>query len=725
MKFCAIINFGVKLLLLPLILIFLMCDSHLRDQRRVCPEPPPGMVCVPGGKTIIGRAPKDQQEQQSGSRVVAESPEGMVAVSDEKTIVSMVPKDRQEQWSDSRVTAEAPDGMVAVPGGKTVAGREPAGAGKRNPGSRWVYEKWDNETSRVEIGNDTPVYELELSTFFIDKYEVTNAEYDKCVKAGHCTRFKNFRHHLYNGFRGPDQPAVPVSWEMAFNYCKWAGKRLPTEAEWETVARGAREATKYPWGDDKPDCTKANYRGCGKPGTDSTKNVGSYPAGHFGVFDMAGNGYEWVHDWASESRAKCGAPCVGKDPKGPCNGRYPCSGQTKKVLRGGSFWWPAVYMTGTARRLEQVNSGGNRLSFRCASSTPYLTKAPGWMIVDPPAALTSPKPLSEEQKKIMSSIKFDQLDTPLCNEVAWSKVDCKDPLTYIKSNESQHYLLMPYVKNLGGAYFGVAADANYSFIAYARSRWAFLMDYDITIVRLHRMLRALILKSNSPGEFINLFRPHNSSRAEKIIIDTYPDDPKIVRTVAVYRHNREKLLSYYYQKSQPNARFGDFGWLRNPEAFAYIKLMYEQGRIAIVEGNLLRGGAMRSIAETAKKLGTVLRIYYPSNAEEMWHRFPDVYRENLRQMPFDERSIAIRTIWASTYPRGRTQRFWHRMVGGIYWHYVVHGALDYQQKIQYPEYDEVDAWKSERIPMDSKLLSIINLPGKLPKLSVDWAKCEE
>jgi hypothetical protein len=65
------------------------------------------------------------------------------------------------------------------------------------------------------------------------------------------------------------------------------------------------------------------------------------------------------------------------------------------------------------------------------------------------------------------------------------------------------------------------------------------------------------------------------------------------------------------------------------------------------------------------------------------------------------------------------------MTGGIYWHYVVHGALDYQQKIQYPEYDEVDAWKSERIPMESTLLSIINLPGKLQKLSVDWAKCEE
>lgn len=691
MKFSAIVNFGTKTLLLCFILIFPVCDSHIRDQRRLCPEAPLGMVCIPGGKTIIGREPKDQLEQSSGSRVVH----------------------------------EAPGGMVAVPGGKTVLGRGPGAAMKRNPGSRVVYEKWDHETSRVVMGNDTPAYEVELSTFFIDKYEVTNEEYDKCVSAGACTRFRNYRHHLYNGFRGPKQPAVPVTWEMAFDYCKWAGKRLPTEAEWEMVARGGMEAAKYPWGDDEPDCAKANYRGCRKSGTDATKDVGSYPAGHYGVYDMAGNGYEWVHDWASDSREKCGAPCTGKDPKGPCNGRYPCNGHTKKVLRGGSFWWPAEYMAGTARRLENVNSGGNRLSFRCASSTSYLNNAPGWMIVDPLPALPDPKPLSEEQKKIMRSIKFDQLDVPLCDEVAWSKVDCKDPLTYIKSNESQHYLLMPYVKNLGGAYFGVAADANYSFIAYARSRWAFLMDYDITIVRLHRMLRALIMQSDSPREFINLFRPQNSRRAEKIIIDAYPDDPKIVRTVAVYRHNREKLFTYYYQKSQPNPRFGKFGWLRNPDAYAYIKLMYDQGRIAIVEGNLLRGGAMRSIAETAKKLGTVLRIYYPSNAEEMWHQFPDVYRENLRQMPFDERSIAIRTIWASTYPRGRKQRFWHRRTGGIYWHYVVHGALDYQRKIQYPEYDEVDAWKSERITMDSRLLSIVNLPGRLPKVSPEWAKCEE
>lgn len=611
-----------------------------------------------------------------------------------------------------------PEGMVCIPGGKAVVGRYTDDPSELKRGSKNVDESWDGENSHIVLGSDAGEYAVEISTFYIDKYEVTNEEYDKCVKAGVCTRFHNYHHPLYNGFRGPKQPAVPISWEQAFTYCKWVGKRLPTEAEWEYVARGGRKATTYPWGNSEPTCQRANYRGCRKGKIDTTVDVGSFPPGHFGVYDMAGNGYEWVNDWASECREgctrPCGKACYGRDPKGPCAGKYPCPGYTHKVLKGGSFWWPAEYMKGWVRRLEKVHSGGNRLSFRCASSTPYLNNPPGWMIVNPPPDPGPLTPLSDDEKQIMSSIEFDMLDKPLCDEAAWSRIDCKDPLSYVTSNESQHYLFMPYIKNLGGAYVGVAAEANYSFIAYAKSRFAFLLDYDIHVVRLHRMIKALVKEATTPKEFIALFDARNALKAEKIIRDAYQNDAKVNRIIWVYRYYRDKLYKHYMKIAQPSPMYKDFGWLRNPDAYSYIRTMYEQGRIAIVEGDLLKDKALRSIGKAVRDLGTVVRIYYPSNAEEMWVAFPTVYRINVLSLPFDERSIALRTIWAHTYPRGRKQRFWHSLTPGIYWHYVVHGALDFQKKLQYPDYDEIDAWKEERLSTHSPFLSIINVPGKVP-----------
>ncbi len=340
------------------------------------------------------------------------------------------------------------------------------------------------------------------------------------------------------------------------------------------------------------------------------------------------------------------------------------------------------------------------------------------MITNPPDDPGALMPLTESEKNIMSSIEYDVLDKPLCDQAAWARVDCKDPLSYVTSNESQHYLFMPYIKNLGGAYVGIAAEANYSFIAYAKSRFAFLLDYDIHVVRLHRMIRALVKEASSPKEFISLFEERNAKKAENIIKNVYRADDKVNRIVWVYRYYREKLHRHYLRIAQPSPRYRDFGWLRNPDAYGYIRTMYEQGRIAIVEGDLLKDKAVRSVGKVVRELGTVVRIYYPSNAEEMWNTFPTAYRMNVLALPFDERSIALRTIWANTYPKGRKRRFWHPLTAGIYWHYVIHGALDYQKKLQYPDYDEIDAWKEERLLSPGRLLSIINLPGSVPPISL-------
>jgi len=216
-----------------------------------------------------------------------------------------------------------------------------------------------NERSREQIV---------VSTFYLDAHEVTNPTFERCVKLRLCKRPKNFRR--YRGFHGAKQPAVPVSWHNALKTCLLLGKRLPTEAEWEKAARTTDGRT-YPWGNDPPSCARAQYRRC-KPKT--TKRRGSFPANPYGVYDLAGNGYEWVLDWFSRCyrgcKRACGAACAGPDPRGPCGGVLHCKRHHRRVLRGGSWYWAATQMRTSWRRPEYPNSGGHRLSFRCATRDP-------------------------------------------------------------------------------------------------------------------------------------------------------------------------------------------------------------------------------------------------------------------------------------------------------------------------------------------------------------------
>jgi eukaryotic-like serine/threonine-protein kinase len=143
--------------------------------------------------------------------------------------------------------------------------------------------------------NEHPQHEVSLDAFWIDRTEVTNAQYRRCLDAGACKRPTYWDDGEYNGVDGP---VVGVTWLDAQAYCTWVGARLPSEAEWEKAARGT-DGRRYPWGDDAANCDKANYwgqeGGCvGDPGPVAARPSGASP---YGALDMAGNAWEWCQDW--------------------------------------------------------------------------------------------------------------------------------------------------------------------------------------------------------------------------------------------------------------------------------------------------------------------------------------------------------------------------------------------------------------------------------------------
>ncbi|MCB9556478.1 MAG: SUMF1/EgtB/PvdO family nonheme iron enzyme [Deltaproteobacteria bacterium] len=216
--------------------------------------------------------------------------------------------------------------------------------------------------------NERPVMRVFVQTFLLDRYEVTNADYRACIKAGRCRRAGP----NYRGFSAPRQPIVGVNWYDARDYCRYRAGRLPSEAEWERAARGD-DGDRYPWGNRRPSCRlavikAARINGCGRG---KTWPVGSRPPQRYGLYDMAGNSWEWVADWYSPNYHICGAACAGVNPKGPCGGADECPGYRRKIVKGGSWYWPGDDARGARRRPHvPANRPFHHFGFRCARSLP-------------------------------------------------------------------------------------------------------------------------------------------------------------------------------------------------------------------------------------------------------------------------------------------------------------------------------------------------------------------
>ena len=204
---------------------------------------------------------------------------------------------------------------------------------------------------------NSPQREIYLDGFYMDRYEVTIGRYAKFLNAaGNLKKPDDWPEAGLEKLR--NNAVIGVDWHDANNYCRWAGKRLPTEAEWEKAARGG-DGRKYPWGSDEPTSAHARFGVSSSKAVypDGIAQVGEYPKGMgpFGIYDLAGNASEWVADWYSPafSRAQL------QNPKGPDNG-------TSKVIRGGGWMDPAERITATKRMYVNPDERMEDIGFRCA-----------------------------------------------------------------------------------------------------------------------------------------------------------------------------------------------------------------------------------------------------------------------------------------------------------------------------------------------------------------------
>lgn len=320
--------------------------------------------------------------------------------------------------------SQPPDGMVWIPGGEfSMGAQDPPDI---------------DEVGMKATADSRPIHRVYVDGFWMDRTDVTNEEFEQFVHAtGYVTvaerkpraedfpgapaenlvagsvvfsppdhpvpldnHFRwwsyvpgaNWRHPLgsASNIKGKEKyPVVHIAYEDALAYANWAGKRLPTEAEWEFAARGGLSGKPFVWGDEfRPDGKwMANtFQGTfpvsdtGEDGHVGISAVASYPPNGYGLYDMAGNVWQWVSDWYRPDyyQELAQAHGVARNPQGPNASFDPNEPrEPKRVMRGGSFLctdqYCSRYMVGT-RGKGEINTGTNHLGFRCVkpSTTPAL-----------------------------------------------------------------------------------------------------------------------------------------------------------------------------------------------------------------------------------------------------------------------------------------------------------------------------------------------------------------
>ncbi len=258
-------------------------------------------------------------------------------------------------WAGIQAPAEAPGGMVLIPGGEYWMGRT----------HFFLIDEvgWAERDRR----DDTPAHKVHVDPFYMDQYEVTNEDYAKFVEATGATKPWYWRDGKI--LSGEERfPLHDVNWHEAEAYCRAAGKRLPTEAEWERAARGGLDREKFSWGDGTLgmggyDAEPAGEATAKKPAHAGypwgPAKVGSYPPNAYGLYDIIGNVWEWTGDWYARNYYSV---TPARNPQGPATGQY-------RVIRvGGCSDDDERNLMNHYRNYSDPQARAFTIGFRCVKS---------------------------------------------------------------------------------------------------------------------------------------------------------------------------------------------------------------------------------------------------------------------------------------------------------------------------------------------------------------------
>lgn len=270
------------------------------------------------------------------------------------------------------VSAQGPAstaGMALIPGATFEMGTDPADIPT-------LQQKFNVKRPAL-FEEETPKHQVTIGAFYLDRMEVTNRQFKRFLENNPAWQKDRIDAKLHTGkylqnwngnnYRAgsDDHPVVFVSWYAAAAYCRAEGKRLPTEAEWEYAARGGLLGKEFPWGDEMPDKTRANYSATG---LNAPTSVASYLANGYGLHDMAGNVWEFLDDeWQ-----KYPFPATG--PNASATSDF-LKVTTRRSLRGGSFGGSPVNLRVTYRDSHAPENAVEHVGFRCAVTSPVQSEA--------------------------------------------------------------------------------------------------------------------------------------------------------------------------------------------------------------------------------------------------------------------------------------------------------------------------------------------------------------